>query len=311
MDAPLSSQPLFSVVMPAYNRAHTISESIDSVLAQTCTDFEIIVVDDGSTDETVSILQRYPEVRLLTQENSGPGAARNLAAQSANGRYLAFLDSDDVWFPWSLETYAKVISEQNSPAFVAGKHFPFGSTDDLQSVERSEVTVNTFKDYFESGDQWRWFGVSSFVVRRDAFLSAGGFMDGRVNCEDADLALRLGTAKGFVQIKAPHTFGYRQHDNNVTFDLARTYKGFLSILTRENGREFPGGDERAAERWRIISRHVRPHSIELARKGDYRALLLFFKTLSWHLKARRIKYLASLPVLYLVGLLKRPFAGQA
>lgn len=306
----MPDRPLFSVIMPVYNRSGLIAESIQSILNQSFSSFETIVVDDGSTDDTAAVVKSFPSVTLLVQKNSGPGAARNLASQSANGRYLAFLDSDDLWFPWSLETYARVISEQNSPAFIAGKPFPFRNTDDLQNVERTDVTLNTFNDYLESGDQWRWFGVSSFVIRRDAFLEAGGFMDGRVNCEDADLALRLGTARGFVQMRSPCTFSYRNHDSNVTFDLSKTYRGVLSILSRESNSEFPGGNDRAAERWRIISRHIRPHSIELAKRGDHRAMSLFTKTFNWHLKTRRIKYLASLPFLYLGGLLRKPFTGQ-
>jgi glycosyltransferase involved in cell wall biosynthesis len=98
--------PACSVIIAAYNSAQTIDDAIDSVLAQTRADFEVIVVDDGSTDETPSRVQRYahdPRVRLHRQDNAGPSAARNAGIALARGRYLGMLDSDDMWLPGYIE----------------------------------------------------------------------------------------------------------------------------------------------------------------------------------------------------------------
>jgi glycosyltransferase involved in cell wall biosynthesis len=97
--------PLFSVVIPLYNRAQQISLTIQSVLAQTCQDFEIVIIDDGSTDNPQPVVMSFQDerIRYLRQDNAGGSAARNAGINMAKGRYIAFLDSDDVWLPNHLE----------------------------------------------------------------------------------------------------------------------------------------------------------------------------------------------------------------
>jgi len=290
--------PLFSVILPAYNRADLIGSTIESIQIQEFQSFEIIAVDDGSSDETVDVIRRYPDVRLFTQMNSGPGAARNLGVRNAVGQYIAFLDSDDLWFTWTLQSYANVVKRFENPSFVVGKPFCFESEEQLTRIERSELTTESFRDYLASGDQWRWFGVSSFVVKREVLNQVHGFADGRINGEDADLALRLGTSPGFVQITSPYTFGYRNHSGNVTLDSSKTGMGLDLLLNNEAGNRFPGGSERSAERWRIISRHVRPFATYCARQGDLRPFLRYYlRTLKWHLFSLRWKFLLSSPLI--------------
>ena len=104
-------EPTFTIAMPAYNASRTIGPAIRSVLAQTRTDFELLVVDDGSEDDTAAQVARFEDerVRLFHQENSGPGAARNLAIIVGRGRYVSMLDSDDLWLPTYLETMAGIL----------------------------------------------------------------------------------------------------------------------------------------------------------------------------------------------------------
>ena len=161
--------------------------------------------------------------------------------QTAFGEYFAFLDSDDVWFPWTLDVYREVIEGSGRPAFLAGKPHVFSDETDLGAVKPEPPTTEKFQDYLASGDEWRWWGVSSFVIRKDAFLDAGGFIEDRVNSEDADLALKLGVAAGFVQITAPATFAYREHAANVKDDLGRTLAGIRHALTSEKCGAIPEG----------------------------------------------------------------------
>src|SRR5206468_7994708 len=100
----------FSTVIPSYNRADLICQTLDSVLGQEFDDQEIIVADNGSTDNTIEVLKQYGDrVKSYQQENRGPGGSRNLGARHASGKYIAFLDRDDLWFPWTLATYREAI----------------------------------------------------------------------------------------------------------------------------------------------------------------------------------------------------------
>ena len=105
--------PRFSVVVPTYDRAASVTHTLASVFAQTCPDLEVIVVDDGSTDDTLEVLARVDDPRLTvaTQPNAGPAAARNRGMDLARGAHVAFLDSDDLWYPTFLESVARVLDE--------------------------------------------------------------------------------------------------------------------------------------------------------------------------------------------------------
>jgi GT2 family glycosyltransferase len=325
----------FSVIIPTYNRKALLERTLATVRAQNESDLQVIVIDDGSTDGSVQwlrTLENPPEI--LTQANRGPGAARNLGIAHAAGDYIAFLDSDDLWFPWTLATYRVVIDSNGSPAFVAG--CPFRFTDDaalagvsaasgaatlsggmaasggtapsgittpsgaaaLSNGAFAEPCVETFADYYASGDQWRWFGVSSFVIRRDAIVAAGGFTDDAVNGEDADLAMKLGVAPGFVQIKSPATFGYRDHASNVTADQSKNARGVEMMLAHERDGVYPGGAARRRERWRIIGRHGRSCSVNCLRAGQTAAAWRMYRALApWSLREGRWPYVLGFPAI--------------
>ncbi|MEJ7590192.1 MAG: glycosyltransferase family A protein [Planctomycetaceae bacterium] len=301
----MSTDLLFSIVMPTYNRENLIRDSLESIRSQTYRNFEIILIDDGSTDQTCEVVSaKYPEVKILRRENSGPGAARNAGVIAAKGEYIAFLDSDDLWFPWTLATYIDLIAQNNSPCFLTGRPYSFEHSGDLTAVSDAARSFEYFEDYLQSGDAWRWYGVSSFVIRRDTFLRIGGFADGRINSEDALLALCLGTEPGFVHTRSPYTFGYRVHVGNVTQDLAKTSAGIDAILSSEDRGELPGGPARKADRWRILSRHIRPHVLALARQGQgITAIHFYLETLPWHLRSFRWKFVLPTPLLIVVGVL--------
>jgi glycosyltransferase involved in cell wall biosynthesis len=114
--------PAVSVIIPTYNRANLISEAIDSVLQQTFTDFEIIVADDGSTDDTEAVVKRYGDrVRYVRTTNGGTGHARNVGMQHAQGRYFIFLDSDDVFYPYALELETRLLERFPTVAMVSAE----------------------------------------------------------------------------------------------------------------------------------------------------------------------------------------------
>ncbi len=112
----------FSVIIPTYNRGWVIKESVNSLLRQIFTDYEVIVVVDGSVDDTIEILKEFNDkIIVLKKENEGPSQARNLGAKNAKGEYLIFLDDDDIFFPYTFEVYNKIITAKNYPPFLVGQ----------------------------------------------------------------------------------------------------------------------------------------------------------------------------------------------
>jgi glycosyltransferase involved in cell wall biosynthesis len=113
-----AAQPHFSVIIPVYNRAPLLGAAIRSVLAQSCQDFEIVVVDDGSKDDPASVVRAFndPRIRLLAQKNQGGGAARNTAIKAARGRFIAPLDSDDIFLPHHLESMKTLLAQSGAQA---------------------------------------------------------------------------------------------------------------------------------------------------------------------------------------------------
>jgi hypothetical protein len=295
----MSTSPTFSVIIPAYNRAALLRQSLESVFQQNFRDIEVIVVDDGSTDDFSSIIAEFgPRVTFLRQSNSGPGAARNIGATAATGEYLAFLDSDDLWFPWTLSTYANVIAQAAAPSFFTAAPFRFRDVSELLAVTPEPLQTEIFSDYYASSDAWRWFGASSFIVRRSTFNAVQGFHGARINGEDADLAMRLGVSSSFVSIVKPVTFAYREHDAQVTLDVLRSVRGVAHLLHEERAGRYPGGAARIRERQRIITRHVRPVSLEALQRRDYStAFELYTSTFWWHVTESRFRYLLGLPAL--------------
>ena len=291
--------PLFSVIVPTFNRANLLIGTLTSVFAQRFADFEVIVVDDGSTDATVNYLQSLGKrVTVFRQTNRGAGAARNLGAGYAKGKYLAFLDSDDMWFPWTLEVYEKIAREYHEPAFLTGKPYVFSNEADLDGVVVSEPQAEPFSDYLASGDKWRWWGASSFVIRRDAFEAAGRFTEEWVNDEDTDLTLRMGVAPGFVHITSPVTFAFREHPGSVSKDHARLLAGTWSRVRAERRGRYPGGQARRRDRRRILTRHIRPVALGCLQRGLLReAWKLYFGTFTWNASLLRLKYLTAFPFL--------------
>src|SRR5262249_43873892 len=140
--------PKFSVIIPTFNRGDLLERTLASVRAQTFADFDLIVVDDGSTDRTAESLRAQAKsLRVFSQSNRGPGAARNLGAANAGGTYLAFLDSDDLWFPWTLATFAAAIDKYGQPSVLSGSLVRFHNERELAAVTEEPVLADAYSDY--------------------------------------------------------------------------------------------------------------------------------------------------------------------
>ena len=181
--------PTVSVIIPTFNRWPLVGAAIESVLRQSYDDYEVLVVDDGSTDSTAQQLRRFgSRVRLLTQTHRGVSAARNLAVRHARGSYLAFLDSDDLWLPQKLAVQTAFM-KQNQDVQVC-------QTEEIWI--RNGVRVNPkAKHRKPSGDiflpslELCLVSASAAMLTRDLFERVGGFDERLPVCEDYDLWLRI------------------------------------------------------------------------------------------------------------------------
>jgi glycosyltransferase involved in cell wall biosynthesis len=193
--------PLVSVIIPAFNRGWCLREAVDSVLAQEFTDFELIVVDDGSTDGTAELLEAYrPKVRLLRQANRGVSAARNRGIAAARGELIAFLDSDDLWLPKKLSTQVEFFRVHPDALIVQTE----------ECWVRKGRRVNPGKRHrklsgmiFEPSLDLCLVSPSAVMVRRELFDRVGLFDEGLPACEDYDLWLRVGCCMPIHLIDIP------------------------------------------------------------------------------------------------------------
>jgi glycosyltransferase involved in cell wall biosynthesis len=200
--------PRVSVIIPAYNAAATIAGTIDSVIAQTLQDFEIICVDDGSTDGTLAIIKRYGDrVQLIEQANSGPAAARNNGARNSSGEYLAFLDADDVWTPQFVERSVAALDADPALSLV----YCNCALADSEGVPIDTSLVGKSFDHAPSLHElltqlWPIM-PSAAIVRRSAYDACGGYRDALKGAsfrfEDVDFWIKMREQGPFGYIDEP------------------------------------------------------------------------------------------------------------
>lgn len=294
---------LFSVIIPTFNRRDFLHRTLTSVKEQHCKNYEVIVVDDGSTDGTLEMLRaEHPQVRVMTQANAGPGAARNLGVSVSSGDYIAFLDSDDLWFPWTLETFSELVRLHHQPAIMAGQLVGFSDEAKLAEIESESIDAAVFEDYLACSRHGYFVGSGMAVLKRNEFLKTGGFTTQRINAEDHDLILRMGTARGFVQLLKPVTLAWRRHIGSSTMNFMQAFRGGCNLVNQERQGHYPGGSGRKRERREIVTRHVRSTALACLRKGlRHEAWELYLATFRWHLALGRWKFLLAFPLVSIRG----------
>jgi glycosyltransferase involved in cell wall biosynthesis len=230
-----------SVVIPTYNRAGHITRAIDSILAQTYRHYEIIVVDDGSTDETSDVLASYSNrIRYLYQDNAGPAAARNCGVQHSCGAWIAFLDSDDVWAPNKLERQLSQCLSLNADLSFHDLSFPNQNGQDISSwndhVYKKHVNLMPLKTgilldaYQRMMTTGHVFLTTTFLVKRAAICDVGCFNETLRTSEDLDLYFRL-AARYRVAYLAETLAVYTPASYRVT-DSERLYRDRIQAIRR-------------------------------------------------------------------------------
>ncbi|MBW8364357.1 MAG: glycosyltransferase [Rhizobium sp.] len=212
-----------SIVMPCYNAEAYLPISIGSVLAQTRSDWELVVVDDGSTDHSWQTLQRFAaqdnRIRIFQQVNAGAAAARNRALREARGAYVAFLDSDDTWHPEFLDAMVTALNADPAAgiAYCGWRNIGLGGARDDPFIPPEYENKNKIESLL-GGCRWPIHGA---LVHSQLILEAGCFDETLSSCMDFDLWLRLGTIHRLVRV--PRVLAYYHHHGGeqITRNKAR------------------------------------------------------------------------------------------
>ncbi|MFN2126430.1 MAG: glycosyltransferase family 2 protein [Anaerolineales bacterium] len=227
---------MFSVIIPSYNSAIFLEEAIRSVLAQTYKDYEIIVVDDGSSDDCYGVVQRFGNrVKYIWQENQGLAGARNTGIRASNQQFLALLDADDQWLPNFLETMVELINEQDDAAvyYACAQCMDSDGRDLPRTLGGPAVPPDKFYHRLLRAN---FLIPSTIVIRRAVAVNAGLFDQTLRSCEDWDLWLRILPEKKFVGTSRCLT-RYRLHGNSLSDNLDGMHQSAKAVIIKNFGED--------------------------------------------------------------------------
>lgn len=233
--------PLVTIVVPCYNHAHYLSNALVSTINQTYSNWEALIIDDGSIDNTAEVAAQFtdPRIRYIYQENQGLSAARNTAVKAATGAYLAFLDADDEWYPEFLSRCMSVIKANESPR-LAGVYTSCVHIDENSNLlpQPGNITVPPEELYcrlLEGG----FFPPNTVVVRTDLVKEAGLFDTQLTSLEDTDMWLRL--SKRYLMTGIPEPLArYRISPGSMASNIANMHANRMAVLSKHLGP--PEGD---------------------------------------------------------------------
>lgn len=231
-----------TVIIPTYNSAKYIKEAVDSALSQTYKDIEIIVVDDGSTDNTKDVLKKYIDngkIRYIYQANGGPASARNKGINNSSGEFIAFLDADDIWFPDKLKKQIPLFNNSDIGLVYSDMEF-FG--DKFKYCYYSEILKRKMlKGYvYKNLILENFIPTSSVVIKRRILYDVGFFNEDRklFAVEDYDLWLRI-TKKYKVDFINELLVKYRIHSHKISGSRNKSYYGLCKVYKEEFRRASP------------------------------------------------------------------------
>lgn len=220
----------FAVVIPTFNRAATIGQAIESVLRQTVPAKEIIIIDDGSTDDTVRLVTDMADPRvtlLVNNRNLGATASRNRGAKAATAEWIAFLDSDDYWHPEKLAAERALVAASGDGVAALASNHVLVIDDHVSEFPTQKELIADLPGGLRTGN---FLGTCScMTVRRESFMAMGGFNEALKSCQDWDLWLRAANA-GKVLISTPAQVFYRLNTREcISSDGRKRQSGHIHI----------------------------------------------------------------------------------
>ncbi len=227
--------PKVSVIIPTYNRGNFIVAAIESVLAQNYRDFEIIVVDDGSTDNTQLQLKPFKEklnngrIRYFYQPNQGIACARNTGIRCSQGEYIAFLDSDDLWLGDKLKIQTEILDGNPAIGLTYASMIIYDEKGNYRGLKPSKVSGTNFQELIEWGGH---YPTSTIMLRKDCFKRVGLFDENFARLEDFDMWLRISRLYRIFPVIDQPLGIYRWHDNNSIFDEQIVYESQIKLYQK-------------------------------------------------------------------------------
>lgn len=222
----MTKKDTVSVIIPTYNTANYIGQAIESVLAQNHSPFEIMVIDDGSTDDTESVVKSFDEnIRYVYQENHGPSLARNRGIEIANGGFVAFIDADDVWLPGHLSCHLDQFKEFKnldiSVGFTCEMEFDQAKDVDFEKAEKNSILH---------------LSLCTSLIRKTVFDDVGFFDEDLIMGEDTDWFLRAREKQKKIAITRELVSLYRRHENNCTNNKKKANFYFFKVFKKAKNR---------------------------------------------------------------------------
>lgn len=241
----------YSVIITCHNQQDFIEDAIQSVLLQKCASMEVIVVDDGSQDRSLEIIRRYEtSLKLLPlRTNCGGNEARNRGVAIARGEYLIFLDGDDLFTPWALEVYERLISERQPSTIVSGVRRFEGPIPQLCEADVPKRLEFVEYESLMAKDRTAGMYIGAFVINRRAFQDVGGWTPGFWYLDGQDMYAKLAYSGTAILILSPYTMLYRMHAGNTIKDVPPYIGAARLMIDRERGGYYPGGREKRFERY--------------------------------------------------------------
>lgn len=226
--------PTFTVVMPAYNAAAYLSQTIESVLSQTFTDFELIIIDDGSKDNTPAIADNYQEkdkrVKVLPQSNQGVSATRNKGINHSKSKYIAFIDADDKWLPNNLSCHLKHLEENPDLGVSYGKvEFLHPDGKHTGKIARGRLKALQPQHFLYNNPTMT---VSNLVVRQQVFQEIGCFDCTMQYSEDLDFLFRVACSHWRIEGIAQVLLGYRTTQGGLSSQLYKMEEGWETLMAK-------------------------------------------------------------------------------
>lgn len=240
----LNPRPLISVIIPCFNQGRFLADAITSVQRQTYSNIEIIVVDDGSSDDTGEVCRSFANVQYYCQTNAGLSAARNTGVKKSNGTYLVFLDADDILYPNALEVNLQGLSKEPGWAFVSGGHDKVDEW--LYPIEADEEPLHLISDHYLTLLTGNYIGMHAAVMYRRSIFETFEYDTTLRACEDYDLYLRI-TRQHRVGNHSTKVAAYRRHGSNMSANAAWMLAQVLKVHARQRKHLRGDAEERA---WR-------------------------------------------------------------